>query len=538
MPTTQTISELQVRLTAQSDKFKTTMGAAASQVDKFSGAVKHGRTMIASFAAAATAAASAGGLALIVKGQLKAIDSTAKLSRMLDISTKQLKSYELLAELSGTSIETFSKGIVKMSRNIGEANAGLGTARRFLDEMGLSAADLAVAGTDEALKQIADGLKIYTTQAQKAAVISSIFGRAGVELIPMLEGGRAGLEAAVAEAEALGITFNNIDAAKVELANDSISRLKTVMQGAAQTLTIELAPFIMATADSLKDFGIQGEGAGERIVNGLTWATKAVAKLADTFGLVKQAWLFAQRSVLMGIQAATNAFEDITKVTGKWIALMAIPLGPGITKQIRELAESGVAGDFAKELQKDIDALDDQMAAIATTDYASQVEGFFQSIKDGAEEAAMAIAETAEPALEGLVENFAELQKKAEGIIAATRTPFEKFQTKIEEIQEVAKAGLIDPETTRRALKKAFGEFQTGELKKQLEDLKTIEGTKGMERLETGEFQTGSLQNIALSGPVAAGLGAQDKEEQDRKTMIDLLEDLVKNTQKEIQELA
>src|SRR5690606_20240331 len=106
--------------------------------------------------------------------------------------------------------------------------------RDAIEALGLSADALARMKPDEAMAAIADRLKEIKNPAERAAVASDIFGRAGMKLQNVLMGGSEAFKAAREETERLGISFNRVDAAKVEQANDAMMRAKEVVRGVGQ----------------------------------------------------------------------------------------------------------------------------------------------------------------------------------------------------------------------------------------------------------------------------------------------------------------
>src|SRR5207247_2365101 len=98
---------------------------------------------------------------------------------------------------------------------------------------------------------IADKISKIENPAERATAAMQIFGKSGQQLLPLMMSGAEGLAAAQKEAEKLGLTYNRVDAAKVEAANDSMTRMKAVVTGVGNQLAIQLAPFIDAAATKL-----------------------------------------------------------------------------------------------------------------------------------------------------------------------------------------------------------------------------------------------------------------------------------------------
>lgn len=373
------------------------------------------------FGAGLIAIAGIGGLGFMIAKSMKAIDATAKLAASLDISTEALKGLELAAKISGAELTTITKGIEIMVRRLGEAKMGIGEAKRGLDNMGLSVDDLIAAGTEEAFKQIAEEISKIPSAADRAVNAYMIFGRQGVKLLNTFKDGRKGIEAFRKEAERLGVTFNAIDAAKVEAANDAIVRARTVLEGLITKVTIELAPVIEAMATSFVTMATEGEGAGNAIAGSFELLAISIAKAADQIGL------FGEKArILRAVMSDSGKFTGFEAVGEN--ALDEILFGSDM-----DTAESRVRGFFDR-VRAESEALRAKMEA----DAAARAE---------------AVAGRAE--FEREFAKTEALMKEAATVFNRTRTPIEKFETEISKLSNLLDAGAITWDTYTRAVKLA-----------------------------------------------------------------------------------
>ncbi len=104
-----------------------------------------------------------------------------------------------------------------MLKNVGQAAMVGGPAADALDRLGLSVKTIAGESADQAFKDIADGIAGVTNPAERARLAVDIFGKSGQKLLPLMMEGAAGIAAAQAEAEKLGISFSRVDAKQIEL---------------------------------------------------------------------------------------------------------------------------------------------------------------------------------------------------------------------------------------------------------------------------------------------------------------------------------
>jgi hypothetical protein len=255
---------------------------------------------------ATVALAGVGGFGYMIRQQLKAIDQIGKMSDELNISTQALTGYEHAALITGTSIETLHKGLEIFVRRLGEAKAGIGEGRRGLDMLGLTAQELINMGMEDAFEHVADRIGKMATAAEQAGAAYNFFGRQGVQLINFFQQGEDGIKALREEAERLGLTFDRLDAAKVEAANDAMTRLKALFTGLFRTLTIELAPFIESAATAFTDWATSGEGAGVKLTNAFEAVALSIAEITGEIELM----IRKMGDLTSPIDAARRAAEE------------------------------------------------------------------------------------------------------------------------------------------------------------------------------------------------------------------------------------
>ena len=261
--------------------------------------------------------------------------------------------------------------------------------------LGLSAEDLAKKSPAAAFKDIAEATNNLADQSEKAFVATKLFGRAGVKLVNTLALGKSGLNDMTKEAKRLGIAFTRIDAAKVEQANDAVSRLKMVFTGVVNTLTIQVAPLITKVADDIRKVGDNGTGMRDVVVAGFEKLVAAGGSFID---------------VLTGIEAG---FLGLI-VVQKQLELAALKPASGFDKFTRSVASSirEAAGfsaiDIGKyelaalSIQSEIDRLEitaGELFEKATSGTARQkfIDGFREAT-DLAEKAGQAQIDAAEKA--------------------------------------------------------------------------------------------------------------------------------------------
>jgi hypothetical protein len=148
--------------------------------------------------------AALGGLAATVNAAIKTAASLEELSQKTGIATKELSALDYAMRREGVSTEAFGKAVKELSKNMIEAGDASSKAGKLFAELGVNAQG----GTREALLKIADTFQALPDGATKAALAVQLFGKAGLDMIPALNNGAAGIRQIEEEARRLGITFD------------------------------------------------------------------------------------------------------------------------------------------------------------------------------------------------------------------------------------------------------------------------------------------------------------------------------------------
>lgn len=224
---------------------------------------------------------------LMIKGAVDAGDEVNDLSKRTGIATELLSGYKLAADESGTSIEGFAVGMKGLANRMQEANDKGGAAKGLFQGIGVSVTDAAgkMRPLDAVLLDVADRFEAMPDGAEKSALAVDLFGKAGTELIPMLNLGRAGLEDLYREAERLGLVFSKDAAQGADAFNDSLVELAGAVKGAGNELVKALLPSLKPTVDGLKEIAAQSRA----FVHNNPELSAQLAQLALGLGLVATA---------------------------------------------------------------------------------------------------------------------------------------------------------------------------------------------------------------------------------------------------------
>jgi hypothetical protein len=528
------------RLVLNTGQFSAGLSGAAKSVTAFGAKFAALGAKVAGIGLALGGVAGVAGIGLLVRSSANAIDSVGKLSDRLGVTTEALISLRHQAGLAGVGAEELTNGIEHFLRTSGDA---------------------AKMGTEAALAAVADRIAAMENPAQRARAATEAFGRAGQGLLPMLMQGSAGIAAARAEAEKLGITFSRVDAAQVEAANDAMSRMRSVITGVGQQLAIKLAPFVEAAAAKLTDLGTRGRGAAGYVVDGFEWVVMAVAKTSDTLNLLKAGFYAWRAAVLQSVAWVVRGIDSVGSGLAKLLNML-----PGV-----EVSWSGTLGIMAAGLEivaaEQAGLMDEAWGHFRDGTTSKAVASFFERMRSQSRQSAEAVAaagakmngalvnpnleriEEAMAAIRLEVEQFgmsdaakrlaelgslgadaeqlaqaqqmlgtleamtkarerqAELELRAKSVMEAVRTPLESYEAKIGELNDLVEAGAISWEIYGRAVRQARGK---------------LEGAGQMDLRGPELIRSGSAEAVRLAYELSTGSRGMNKEEVPKKQLDEL----------------
>jgi hypothetical protein len=340
-----TIGKLAVQITADAAGLTTGLKKAEGEISSFSDKADALVGKLRAIGPAAILAGSAFAGALI-KNVADTADELGKLSAKTGIAVEDLSRLQYAAGLSGVSSDQLGGAITKLSKNMADAATGTGDAAAAFDAMGVSVknADGTLKSQRDVLEEVADRFSGYADGAEKSALAQRIFGRAGADLIPLLNSGAKGLKDMADESDRLGNTIDTKTAKAAERFNDDLTRLNTAIAGAGRQIA---GPLIQSLADASNYFIKTANDVGIARAMLLSFgAALEAATGTDRFGTVQR----EVKSTGNAINLTALQLEKFSKMAESGI--------PGASQRVEELKnqmivllnKSAAASDKLKEL--------------------------------------------------------------------------------------------------------------------------------------------------------------------------------------------
>jgi methyl-accepting chemotaxis protein len=184
-----------------------------------------------------------GGLATLAKGSIDAADNLNDLSQRTGVAVESLSKFGAAADDSGSSVDEVAKAMGKLGKGIVDPAS---KANEALRSIGISSTDASgkIRSMDQIMLDVADRFAKMPDGAQKTALAMELFGKSGMNLIPMLNQGRDALSK-------YNATITTEGAQAADKFNDSLNEIARVVAGPFNQAVTALLPLITQIAQGV-----------------------------------------------------------------------------------------------------------------------------------------------------------------------------------------------------------------------------------------------------------------------------------------------
>jgi hypothetical protein len=268
------------------------------------------------------------------KNVIDAADGMNDLKEATGQSVERLASWRLLAEQSGTSLETLSKGLFIANKNLASNSAELA-------KNGITAHT-----AEEAIFQLSDILAALPADApERANIAFSLLGRSAESLMPLLSQGGDALRRMVEEGAKGAKVFAEL-APEADKFNDELAELKNKASIGGASIFL---PLIRGANDWVD--------SAEKMSDGTFEAADAFTYLSGPVGTAFRNWLLDINGITIEVASAQNELAENSVRLGREYAALNSLLA--IQKQRLEESRRGAQ---AEDVKKNVAALKEQIA--------------------------------------------------------------------------------------------------------------------------------------------------------------------------------
>lgn len=404
-------------LDAAQDRLRVSGGTAATSMTALEGAMSKA-SMVGSAIGATIGNLAANALTSLVSNLGQSIEQVVDFSgELVDLSNKTGLSITALQELkfageqTGVSLEQITKAVTMMGRNLAGGKEG---AVEAVQALGLSFTDLRAMSPEQAFYTIAEAVRGVEDPMAQAKIMNELFGRSGVELLPMINDQTTSLGTLKQAAHDLGVVISEdtIRASEslgdqwtvmetqgmalmaqllepliplaVTLANTLIAFAQTAMPyvkagldglyAAFLAAKLGIADFLAGLLESVAKVPILGEklgivGDGAAYFRGMANDAK---KALDEFGLSNDATSPKVQRMTLDLgdldksqqdasKAAAQHKAELDKLTGADTIAKGLELAANIKEAgVQQVIAAGSAGEYAKKLNEAVSIMDAQ----------------------------------------------------------------------------------------------------------------------------------------------------------------------------------
>ena len=268
------LPEIKVKIGADTSGLERGLAAATDKLTKFA---KRAGTAVAIVGAGAAA-----GLIALTKAAIDNADALDNMSQRLGVSVEALSRLQYAAKLSDTSIESLQTGFRTLANNMvagADAFAQLGISLQNTDGTMRSSVDV--------FSDVADRFASMEDGALKSSIAVDLFGRSGLDLIPMLNEGSAGLAEFGRQSDAVSYTLTTKTAKAAAAFNNTVDEINLSLDGVVNKIMEAALPALQGLADKIAspEFAAAAANFGVAIVDQLSaiidWLVKVEERWAQ-----------------------------------------------------------------------------------------------------------------------------------------------------------------------------------------------------------------------------------------------------------------
>lgn len=183
-----------------------------------------------------------------IKTQVDAADALQTTADKLGVGSEELQRFTYAADLLDVSSQTAANGLKFLNKNIGEAAAGNKEAAAAFAKLGIETknSDGSMRSSVDIMGDAADSFAAMTNQGDKTALAMKLFGKSGVDMIPMLASGGDAVRSLMAEVDDLGGVMSQDFINKAGEADNAMKRFHYATNMAKVQLSSALIPAFTA----------------------------------------------------------------------------------------------------------------------------------------------------------------------------------------------------------------------------------------------------------------------------------------------------
>ncbi len=315
----------------------------------------------AALGATVAVAAMGTAIAVLAKQSFDFADAIGKVATRTGLATSTVQAFQIAAIESGSTFEIANKSLEKFTRSVGDAQRGLKTQADIFRDLGVSITDANgdTKDMDTLLREVADGMSKLGSQSEKATAAANLFGRAGIQIVDVLDNGADAFDAYIQKAQAYGLILDEEGIRKSEKFNDTLALINRQFKVIKAVIAIAFLPIVQTLATNISEttnkFATQ-EGSVEDL--GIAIRDKLIAGFLITINVLAD----VLDSIQSFVGSTGNATAEIRKffLQSRMVGADLNNLLSGLDiDAIEDAAERGItsADEYIQELLNSLDEI-------------------------------------------------------------------------------------------------------------------------------------------------------------------------------------
>ena len=295
-----------------------------------------GGAQAAGVLAGAFVAASTAAFAMTVEAG-KIAEQTEQLAQKTGISATSIEGLSVALARNGLEANSIAMAMKGLSKEMVGVSQGTASSLKLFQEMGVSLS-VVEKGTGATLRAIANAFQAMPDGANKARIAVELFGKAGLDWIPILNKGAAGLDEAMKKSSEFGLILTDTARGDLTVFDDAMDDLMQAVKGFGMQVGVAFAPSLtvlvkgftevivftknvfnqFSDAASVLSIRLAGMVASVQLLGSTLFSLKAFSMAAwqETMNHVKaiDAWAAAE---IKGVATAREAEKSLAALAVK-----------------------------------------------------------------------------------------------------------------------------------------------------------------------------------------------------------------------------
>lgn len=239
----------------------------------------------------------------VISDSVELAEHFAILSEKTGETVENLSRLAYAAKISNVEMGSLDGALKKLALSMQGVNLETGNAVKAFDAMGVRVhnTDGTLRTQVDVLLDVAEKFKGYEDGAAKAALAMDIFGRAGSDMIPLLNRGRDGIKELTDESDRLGVTLSKQDQEILSRYEETLKRVHAVLGALGRAIAV-------AVVQPLENLGrafVGTAGSAEVMHRAADYTARVMAFLAN---------------VIIEVKIALQGFIELVKIAAAFVS--------------------------------------------------------------------------------------------------------------------------------------------------------------------------------------------------------------------------